>query len=57
MKAIVVGAGEIGLHLAKVLTSEGRDTILIDQSEGARQHVKEHIDVMTLQGSGTDTIL
>ena len=57
MKAIVVGAGEIGRHLAKVLTSEGRDTILIDQSEGARQHVKEHIDVMTLQGSGTDTTL
>ena len=57
MKAIVVGAGEIGLHLAKVLASEGRDTILIDQSEGARQHVQEHIDVMTLRGSGTDTTL
>ena len=57
MKAIVVGAGEIGRHLAKVLASEGRDTVLIDQSEGVRQHVQESADVMTLQGSGTSSML
>ena len=57
MKAIVVGAGGVGLHLAKVLASEGRDTVLIDQSEGALQQVQESVDVMTLQGSGTSAIL
>jgi trk system potassium uptake protein TrkA len=57
MKAIVVGAGEIGRHLAKVLASEGRDTVLIDQSEGVRQHVQESADIMTLQGSGTSSML
>ena len=57
MRAIVIGAGEVGFHLAKVLASEERDTILIDQSEGANQHVQESADVMTLQGAGTDTTL
>lgn len=33
MKIIIVGAGEVGTHLAKMLSRENQDIILIDSDE------------------------
>ena len=52
MKAIIIGAGEVGFHTAKLLTREEHDVVLIDDSEEACQRVNEQLDMQTLCGSG-----
>ena len=33
MKIIIAGAGEVGRHLAKMLSSENQDIVLMDNDE------------------------
>lgn len=54
MKSIIIGAGEVGSHLAKVLISENYDVIVIDQSEEACDNLAQTLDLMTISGSGTN---
>ena len=53
MKAIIVGAGEVGFQLSKVLLAEGYDVVAIDQSQSACNRLSETLDLMTLCGSGS----
>ena len=57
MKSIIVGIGEVGLHLARVLISESYDVIAIDQSEEACDHLAQNLDLMVICGSGTNPTL
>ena len=52
MKAIIIGAGEVGFHTAKLLTVEHNDVVLIDESDAACSRVNEQLDLQTLRGSG-----
>lgn len=52
MKAIIIGAGEVGFHTAKLLTTEANDVVLIDESVEACNRVSEQLDLQTLRGSG-----
>ena len=53
MKAIIVGAGEVGFQLSKVLLAEGYDVVAIDRSQSACDRLSETLDLMTLCGSGS----
>lgn len=53
MKIIIVGAGEVGFHLAKILSQEGHDIVVIDKSSERLARVNDSLDVMTLEGSGS----
>lgn len=53
MKIIIVGAGEVGLHLAKLLSQERHDIVVIDRSDERLARVREVLDVMTIAGSGS----
>ncbi len=57
MKAIIIGAGEVGFHTAKLLTAEEHDVALIDESEEACQRVNEQLDMQTLCGPGASPTL
>ncbi len=57
MKAIIIGAGEVGFHTAKLLTVDNNDVVLIDESEYACQRVKEQLDLQTLCGPGASPVL
>ncbi len=57
MKAVIIGAGEVGFHTAKLLTAEKNDVVLIDESEEACQRVNEQLDLQTLCGSGASPVL
>ena len=57
MKIIIVGAGEVGYHIANKLSRENKDVVLIDRSEERLKHVSETIDVQTLLGSGSSPSL
>ena len=53
MKTIVIGAGEVGYHIAERLSREGHDVTVIEQNPGIRQRVQEELDVMTVEGTGS----
>lgn len=53
MRALVVGAGEVGFEISRILAMEQHDVVVIDTDPDALQHVQDKLDVMTLQGSGT----
>jgi trk system potassium uptake protein TrkA len=53
MKTIVIGAGEVGYHIAERLSREGHDVVVIEQASSVRARVQEELDVITIEGSGS----
>ncbi len=53
MKTIVIGAGEVGYHIAERLSREGNDVVVIEQNAAVRARVQDQLDVMTIEGSGS----
>jgi len=53
MRIIIAGAGEVGTHLAKMLSSENHEIILIDTEEDRLKPVDTSMDVLTYVGSAT----
>ncbi len=53
MKIIIVGAGEVGFHIASHLTLENKDVVVIDKDMDAIRRVSDNIDVQIVQGSGS----
>jgi trk system potassium uptake protein len=53
MKIIIAGAGEVGVHLAKMLSHENHDIIVIDNEEDTLRMVRAGIDLLTVNGSAT----
>lgn len=53
MKINIVGAGEVGFHIAQRLSEESHDVVLIDKDPEKIQRISEHLDVQTYLGSGT----
>ena len=50
MKIIIAGAGDVGSHLAKLLSSESHDIYLIDENEERLNTISSQIDVFTISG-------
>jgi trk system potassium uptake protein TrkA len=53
MKIIIAGAGEVGTHLAKMLSSELHDIIIIDNNEENVKGIDSNLDILTITGSAT----
>lgn len=53
MKIVIAGAGDIGFHLAKLLSHENNDIVLIDTAEEVLDYARTHLDVLTQQGDAT----
>lgn len=52
MRVIVVGAGEVGYHVAERLAAEHHDVVVVDVSAERLEYVSSHLDVAVLEGSG-----
>ena len=52
MYIVIIGLGEVGRHLLRVLEADGHDIVAVDQEPDAVRYVEEHYDVMTLVGYG-----
>ncbi len=50
MKIIIAGAGNLGYHLAELLSFENMDITLIDNNKEVLDHASLHLDVMTVLG-------
>ncbi|MBU2262372.1 MAG: Trk system potassium transporter TrkA [Proteobacteria bacterium] len=53
MKAIIIGAGEVGYHIADSLSREGISTVVVDRNEERLREISETLDIQTILGSGS----
>lgn len=53
MRVVVIGAGEVGTDVARLLALEQHDVVVVDLDQGALEAVAEKLDVMTLHGNAT----
>ncbi|MFR9165749.1 MAG: Trk system potassium transporter TrkA [Dysgonomonas sp.] len=53
MKIVIAGAGAVGTHLAKLLSAENQDIILMDQDKEKLNFSKNNLEMMTMVGSPT----
>ncbi len=53
MRIIIVGAGEVGFHIAQKLSEENQDVFLIDKDPEKVRRLTENLDVQAILGSGT----
>jgi trk system potassium uptake protein TrkA len=52
VRVIVVGAGEVGFHVAERLSKEGQDVVVVDVRPERLDYVQTHLDVAVVEGSG-----
>jgi trk system potassium uptake protein TrkA len=53
LRIIIVGAGEVGFHIAQKLSEENQDVFLIDKDPEKVRRLTENLDVQAILGSGT----
>lgn len=57
MKIVIVGAGEVGFHIASHLAHENKDVVVVDKNADALRRVSENIDVQVVLGSGSSPVV
>ncbi|MFH4967765.1 Trk system potassium transporter TrkA [Gaetbulibacter sp. M240] len=53
MKIIIAGAGEVGFHLAKLLSYESQEITLIDINKESLGYADTHLDIKVIKGDAT----
>ncbi|MDY7034060.1 MAG: Trk system potassium transporter TrkA [Thermodesulfobacteriota bacterium] len=53
MSIIIVGAGEVGSHVARRLSRENRDVVVIEKDENVIRRIADNLDVQIIHGSGS----
>lgn len=56
MKIVIVGAGEVGFHIANHLALENKNVVVIDKNPESLQRVSDNIDVQVIHGSGSSPV-
>ncbi len=54
MRAIIIGAGEVGYYVADRLSNEQHDVVVVDVDSDRLAYVETHLDVAVLEGSGAN---
>ncbi len=49
MKIVIAGAGEVGSHLAKLLSNEEQDILLIDENADKLAMLDASYNIMTME--------
>jgi trk system potassium uptake protein TrkA len=52
VRVIIVGAGEVGFHVADRLSKEQHDVVVVDVAPERLDYVESHLDVAIVEGSG-----
>jgi len=56
VKIIIAGAGDVGFHLAKLLSYENQEIAVIDLDEEKLRNISSKLDVATIKGSSTSYV-
>ncbi len=51
MRIVIAGAGEVGAHLAKMLSQEEHDLVVIDNDGDRLKTIGSTLDVLTIEGN------
>lgn len=54
MKVFIVGVGEVGFHIARSLSEEGHDLVVIELDPEKVQRLQSELDVLAVNGDGCD---
>ncbi|MGB0882178.1 MAG: Trk system potassium transporter TrkA [Vicingaceae bacterium] len=54
MRIVIAGAGEVGFHLAKMMSHEAQNIYIIDDNEDRLNYVQSQIDVFGVKGNAKD---
>lgn len=54
MRVIVIGAGVVGYNAALMISQEGHDVVVVEQSEEKIDRIRRKMDVMTVAGNGAN---
>jgi len=57
LKIIIVGAGEVGFHIASHLALENKEVVVIDKDPEAVRRVSDNLDVQAVEGSGSSPVV
>jgi trk system potassium uptake protein TrkA len=57
LKIIIVGAGQVGFHIASHLALENKDVVVLDKNPDAIRRVSENLDVQVAIGSGSSPLV
>ncbi len=49
---VIMGAGQVGFHLARVLSEAGREVVVIEQDPGRMAKLEDALDVAVVGGNG-----
>jgi trk system potassium uptake protein TrkA len=52
MRTVIIGAGEVGFNTARMLSHEGHDVVLVEQSEALVERATEQLDALVIHGNG-----
>jgi len=52
VSVVIVGAGEVGFHVAERLSNEGRQVVVVDLETDRLDYVQSHLDVGVIEGNG-----
>lgn len=52
MRVLIVGAGEVGFHLAQRLSEENQDVVLIETDPDRAAFAQQQLDILTVVGNG-----
>ena len=53
MRIVIAGAGDVGFHLAKLLSNESKDIYLVDKDSQKLNNINEKLDVICAKGDAT----
>jgi trk/ktr system potassium uptake protein len=54
LRTVIIGAGEVGLNTARMLSHEGHDVVLIETDEQLVEKSSEELDVLVIAGNGAN---
>jgi len=52
MYTVIVGAGEVGFHIATILSQEGHEVAVIDRERESYERAAQELDVLAVHGNG-----
>ena len=53
MRIVIVGAGQVGSHLAERLSIEGQDVVVIEADPARAAEMQDTLDALVIQGNGS----
>ncbi len=54
MRTVIIGAGEVGLNTARMLSHEGHSVVLVEKDERLVEKATEELDALVIAGNGAN---